>query len=123
MKTSRLFAAAALTLIAAVGVQAETYDGVLKSVSVMSRSEVNTEGVRAASAPNQNVTRGSRGADAFTSTATRATVMAQAERVSFAPDQNVSASSRVDSKVISTMQNSLDLREQRAANPARSNVN
>ena len=125
MKISRLVAAAALSMIAAVGAQAETYDGVAKPVSALSRSDVNAEAFRTASAPNQNVNvnRGSRGAEPFTSTQTRATVIAQAERTASAPDQNVIAGSRVNSKVVSTMQHSFDAREQRAANPTKSSAN
>ena len=125
MKISRLVAAAALSMIAAVGAQAETYDGVTKPVSALSRSDVNAEAFRTASALNQNVNaiRGSRGAEPFTSTQTRATVIAQAERVASAPDQNVNPSSRVNSKVVSTMQHSFDAREQRAASPAKSSAN
>ena len=60
MKTSHILAAAALTLLAATGAQAESYDGVNTAVSTKSRDEVNAEAVRAAAAPNQNVSSGSR---------------------------------------------------------------
>ena len=40
MKTSKIIAAATLSLLAAVGAQAETYDGVLTVNSVASRAEV-----------------------------------------------------------------------------------
>ena len=60
MKTSQILAVAALTLFAAAGAQAETYEGVNTAVSTKSRAEVNAEAVRTASAPNQNVTGGSR---------------------------------------------------------------
>ena len=40
MKTSKIIGAAALSLLAAVGAQAETYDGVLTVNSVVSRAEV-----------------------------------------------------------------------------------
>ena len=105
MKTSHIVAAAALTLLAAAGAQAETYQGVQQPVSAMSRSAVDAEAVRAASAPNQNVTRGSRGADPFNSVADPAAVRAQAVATANAPDQNVSSGSRVNSRVISTMPN------------------
>ena len=112
MKTSHILAAAALTLLAAAGAQAETYQGVNAAVSAKSRDEVNAEAVRAASAPNQNVTRGSRGAETVAVSQDRATVEAEAVRTSYAPDQNVSSGSRVNSKVVSTLQNPMDARVQ-----------
>ena len=112
MKTSHIIAAAALTLFAAVGAQAETYEGVTQAVSTKSRDEVNTEAVRAAAAPNQNVTRGSRGPETVAVSKDRALVEAEAIRTAAAPDQNVTSGSRVNSKVISTMQHPLDARVQ-----------
>ena len=112
MKTSHIIAAAALTLFAAVGAQAETYEGVTQAVSSKSRDEVNTEAVRAAAAPNQNVTRGSRGPETVAVSKDRALVEAEAIRTAAAPDQNVTSGSRVNSKVISTMQHPLDARVQ-----------
>jgi hypothetical protein len=105
MKTSQIVAAAALSLLAAVGAQAETYQGVETPVSGLNRADVEAEAVRAASAPNQNVTRGSRGADPFKSVADPAAVRAQAIATANAPDQNVTGGSRVNSRVISTMPN------------------
>jgi len=110
MKTSRIVAAAALSLLAAVGAQAETYEGVQAPVSALSRADVNAEAVRAASAPNQNVVRGSRGAETVAVSKDRAVVQAEAVRAAARPDQNVSAGSRVDSKVISTLPNPVDVR-------------
>lgn len=112
MKTSHILAAAALTLLAATGAQAESYEGVNTAVSAKSRDEVNAEAVRTASAPNQNVTRGSRGAETVAVSKDRAIVEAEAVRTSYAPDQNVSSGSRVNSKVISTMANPIDARVQ-----------
>jgi hypothetical protein len=112
MKTSQILAAAALTRLAAVGAQAETYQGVNTAVSTKSRDEVNAEAVRAASAPNQNVTRGSRGPETVAVSKDRAIVEAEAIRTSYAPDQNVTGGSRVNSRVISTMQNPMDARVQ-----------
>jgi hypothetical protein len=105
MKTSHILAAAALSILAATGAQAENYDGVHHGVSAKSRDEVSAEAVRTAAAPNQNVVRGSRGAEAFTPVADPAAVRAQAVATAAAPDQNVSAGSRVNSRVISTMNN------------------
>lgn len=112
MKTSHILAAAALTLLAAVGAQAETYQGVNQAVSTKSRDEVNAEAVRAAAAPNQNVTRGSRGPETVAVSKDRAIVEAEAVRTAYAPDQNVTSGSRVNSKVISTLQNPVDARVQ-----------
>jgi len=112
MKTSHILAAAALSILAAAGAQAETYDGVQSAVTVKSRDEVNAEAVRAAGAADQNIPRGSRGAEPFKSVADSAAVRAQAVATANAPDQNVSAGSRVNSRVISTMNKSVEPRVQ-----------
>lgn len=112
MKTSHILAAAALALVAVTGAQAETYQGVNAVVSAKSRDEVNAEAVRAAAAPNQNVTRGSRGPETVAVSQDRAVVEAEAVRTSYAPDQNVTSGSRVNSKVVSTMVNPMDTRVQ-----------
>ena len=112
MKTFTFLAAATLSLLATFGAQAETYEGVHQSVSALSRADVNAEAVRAAAAPNQNVTRGSRGADPFTSVADPAAIRAQAIATANAPDQNVSSGSRVNSRVISTMNRPAEVRVQ-----------
>ncbi|GAA4341995.1 hypothetical protein GCM10023165_23290 [Variovorax defluvii] len=52
MKTSKIIAAAALSLLAAVGAQAETYQGVHPLVDGKSRAEVRAEAVVAARADN-----------------------------------------------------------------------
>lgn len=119
MTTQRLLAAAALSLLAFASVHAETYEGVQDSVSALSRSEVNAEAVKAASAPNQNVARGSRGAETVTVSKDRALVQAEAIRTASAPDQNVASGSRVDSKVISTLKNPVDVRAGAAASTAK----
>lgn len=105
MKTSYILAAAALSVLAMTGAQAEDYQGVAPVVSVKSRDEVNVEAMRTASAPDQNVVRGSRGAEKFTPMADASAVRAQAIAAASAPDQNVSGGSRVNSRVISTMAN------------------
>ena len=103
MKTSHILAAAAISILAAAGAQAESYDGVHAGVSAKSRDEVSAEAVRTAAAPNQNVVRGSRGAEPFNSVASPEAVRAQAVATANAPDQNVVGGSRVNSRVISTM--------------------
>lgn len=112
MKTSQILAAAALTLLAATGAQAETYQGVNTAVSTKSRDDVNAEAVRAASAPNQNVTRGSRGPETVAVSKDRSLVEAEAVRTAYAPNQNVTSGSRVNSKVISNMQHPMDVNVQ-----------
>lgn len=110
MKTSKILAVAALSLAAAAGVHAEQYQGVQDHVSVLSRAEVHAQGVAAANAPDQNVVRGSRGAETVAVSTDRTLVRAEAVRTAHAPDQNVISGSRVDSKVVSTQQNPVDVR-------------
>ena len=112
MKTSYILAAAALSVLAAAGAQAETYQGVETNASTKSRDEVGAEAVRTAAAPDQNIPRGSRGAETFKAVADSATVRAQALATASAPDQNVAAGSRVNSRVISTMSNPAAARAQ-----------
>ena len=52
MKTSKLLAAAALSILAAAGAQAETYDGVHALTTQRARAEVGTEAVAVARAGN-----------------------------------------------------------------------
>lgn len=59
-----------------------------------SRAEVQAEAIAAPRAPNQNVTRGSRGAEPFTSVADPAAVQQQAVDTARAPNQNVTRGSR-----------------------------
>ncbi|MBB1598496.1 MULTISPECIES: DUF4148 domain-containing protein [unclassified Variovorax] len=102
MKTLSLLAATLSLSIFSLA-HAETYDGVHAANSVKSRAEVAAEAERTAASPNQNVARGSRGAEPFTSTANRDAVYADAVKQANAPDQNVSSGSKVNSRVISTM--------------------
>ena len=48
MKTSKIIAAAALSLLAAVGAQAETYQGVQATVSANNRADIRAQSVIAA---------------------------------------------------------------------------
>ena len=59
-----------------------------------SRADVQAEAIAAAHAPNQNVTRGSRGAEPFNSVADPAAVQQQAVDTARAPNQNVTRGSR-----------------------------
>ncbi|MGJ7528989.1 DUF4148 domain-containing protein [Variovorax sp. GB1P17] len=107
---THIVAVGSFAMLAAAGAKAESYEGVQAPVSAKSRVEVNAEAVRTASAPNQNVVRGSRGAETVAVSTDRASVVAEAVRTAAAPDQNVSSGSRVNSKVVSTMQNPVDAR-------------
>ncbi|MDO9405370.1 MAG: DUF4148 domain-containing protein [Polaromonas sp.] len=116
---SQIIAISSFAMLAAAGAKAESYDGVQGAVSARSRAEVNAEAMRTASAPNQNVVRGSRGPETVAVSMERERVVAQAVRTAAAPDQNVSSGSRVNSKVVSTLQNPVDARA--AAASAKSN--
>jgi len=112
MKTSHILAAAALSLLAAAGAQAETYQGVQSTVSAKSRDEVNAEAVSAAAAADQNIPRGSRGAERFNAVADSAAVRAQAIATANAADANVTPGSKYNSRLISTMNKSAEPRVQ-----------
>ncbi len=78
MNASKLIAAAALSLLAAAGAQAETYEGVHPLTSGASRSEMAQQGVAAAHAGNTYGDGATAGAQPFTSTADRAKIQAEA---------------------------------------------
>jgi|LNAP01.1.fsa_nt_gb hypothetical protein len=99
MKTTQIIAAAALTLLAAVGAHAETYDGVQQVVSVKSRAAVDAEAVAAAHAPDQNINRSSKVAPALPSPTSRAAVAAEAVAAANAANQNLDRKSFVNSTV------------------------
>lgn len=99
MKTAQIIAAAALTLLAATGAQAETYDGVQQVVSVKSRAAVEAEAVAAAHAPNQNINSSSKVAPALPSPTSRAAVAAEAVATANAANQNLDRKSFVNSTV------------------------
>lgn len=52
MKTSRIIAAAAVSLLAAIGAQAETYEGVHAPVSANQRADIHSQAVVAAHSAN-----------------------------------------------------------------------
>ena len=110
LSLTQLVAVGSFAMLAAAGAKAESYEGVQPAVSAKSRADVNAEAVRTASAPDQNVVRGSRGAEGIAVSTERARVVAEAVRAAAAPDQNVTSSSRVNSRVVSTMQNPVDAR-------------
>ncbi|CAN5750545.1 hypothetical protein BH11PSE13_BH11PSE13_05630 [soil metagenome] len=82
---------------------AESYNGVLTHVSAKKRADFDAEAVSTAAAPNQNVTRGSRGAEVFKSVANPDAVYESAVATAHAPDQNVTGGSKYNSRVVSTM--------------------
>lgn len=99
MKTSKIIAAAALSLLAAAGAHAETYEGVHQVVSANSRADVAAQAVAAAHAPNQNVTNGSRVLAPLTASTDRATVRNEAVAAAHAPNQNLDRRAFVNSVV------------------------
>jgi hypothetical protein len=119
LSLTQVVAIGSFALLAAAGAKAESYEGVQPLTSAKSRAEVNAEAVREASAPDQNVVRGSRGAETMAVSRDRAGVVFEAMRTAAAPDQNVTSGSRVNSKVISTMQNPVDARAAAAGNSNR----
>ena len=102
-KLQIITAAAALSLLAITGAQAEGYNGVHTHVSSKNRADVDAEAVSTAAAPNQNVARGSRGAEAFRPVANPDAVYESAVATAHAPDQNVSGGSKYNSRLLSTM--------------------
>ena len=119
LSLTQVVAIGSFALLAAAGAKAESYEGVQPLTSAKSRTEVNAEAVREASAPDQNVVRGSRGAETMAVSRDRAGVVFEAMRTAAAPDQNVTSGSRVNSKVVSTMQNPVDARAAAAGNSNR----
>jgi hypothetical protein len=71
MKASKILAAAAFSLLAVAGAQAESYDGVHPLTSGASRAEVASQAVTAAQAGNQYGDVAGGGAQAINSTADR----------------------------------------------------
>ncbi len=103
-------AVSAIALLGATAAQAESYQGVQTPPGGLKRADVMADAVRAANAPDQNVVRGSRGAERMAVSQDRGIARAEAERTAAAPDQNVSAGSRVDSRVVPTRPHPFDAR-------------
>ena len=99
MKTPKIIAAAALSLLAAAGAHAETYEGVHQVVSANSRADVLAQAFATAHAANQNVTNGSRVLASPVSSVDRATVRAEAVATAHAPNQNLDSKAFVNSVV------------------------
>ena len=110
MNIRTAFLAVSALALFGTAAQAETYQGVHAPTAQVDRAAVQAEAVRTAAARDQNVVRGSRGAESIGVSKERALVQAEAVRTAAAPDQNVSSGSRVDSRVISTLPNPVDAR-------------
>lgn len=115
MNIRTAFLAVSTLALLGTAAHAETYQGVHAPTSGADRVAVQAEAVRTAAAPDQNVVRGSRGAESVGVSKDRALVHAEAVRTAAAPDQNVGSGSRVDSRVISTLPNPVDARTATAA--------
>ncbi len=101
MKTSKILAAAALSLLAVAGVaQAETYDGVLTVNSTLSRSEVASQGVVAARSENVAATAYGQGVQApLVASAPRATIRTEAVAAAHDPLWNLDRKAFVNSTI------------------------
>ena len=90
MKTSNILAAAALSLLAAAGAHAETYEGVQPLSAGYSRADVAPQAVAAARAGNEySDAASSTVAPALTASTDRATVRGEAVAAAHAPGQNL----------------------------------
>jgi hypothetical protein len=97
MKTSKIIAAAALSMLAAVGAQAETYEGVQAPVSANSRAEVRAQAVIAAHGSNPyDDSASARVAPVLTASVDRSIVRGQAVA---AASQNLNREAFVNSTV------------------------
>ncbi|MBO9652167.1 MAG: alpha/beta hydrolase [Variovorax sp.] len=100
MKTSKLIAAAALTILAAAGAQAETYEGVQAPVSANSRAEVQAQGVIAARTENPyGDAASSRVAPTLSASGDRSTVRSTAVATAHSANQNLKREAFVNSVV------------------------
>ena len=118
MKTSTLIATAALSILAAAGAQAETYDGVHPLTTVNSRADVNAQAVVAAHSANPYAEGYSAGvAPATTALADRATVRAEAVAAAHAPNQNLRREAFADSVIPSQYETAPMSTRQAGLNP------
>ena len=100
MNTRNIIAVAALSLLATVGAQAETYDGVLTTQGTLSRADVSTQAVAAARAGDLYAEGANAGVQPVLSASTdRARVQAEAVAAAHAPNQNLDRKSFVNSTV------------------------
>ena len=100
MKSSKILAAAALSILAAAGAQAETYDGVHALTSQRARAEVAAEAVVAAHSADPAAEGASSGvAPALVAGTDRARVRAEAVATAHAPNQNLRREGYFNSEV------------------------
>jgi hypothetical protein len=100
MKTSNILAAAALSLLAAAGAHAETYEGVQPLTSGYSRADVAPQAVAAAREGNAYSEVASAGVAPVLASATdRAAVRSEAVAAAHAPGQNLRRESFVGSVI------------------------
>ncbi|CAN7189484.1 MULTISPECIES: alpha/beta hydrolase [unclassified Variovorax] len=106
MKTSKIIATAALSILAAAGAQAETYDGVHSLVSANSRAEVDAQAVVAARSANPYAEGYVAGpATVLVSARDPAEVRAEAVAHAHRPNQNVRRESFAGSVIPSQFSN------------------
>ncbi|MDB5826204.1 MAG: helicase [Variovorax sp.] len=86
MNSSKIIAAAALTLLAAAGAQAETYEGVHALTHGANRTQVQAQAVVAAHSENPYAEGADSGVLTIASSADRATVRAQAVAAAHSPN-------------------------------------
>ncbi|VTU23219.1 MULTISPECIES: alpha/beta hydrolase [unclassified Variovorax] len=89
MKTSKILAAAAFSVLAVAGAHAETYEGVHALTSSANRADVAAEAVVAAHSANPYAEGANSGVVAVASSADRATVRAQAVATAHNPLQSL----------------------------------
>lgn len=100
MKTSNILAAAALSLLAAAGAHAETYEGVQPLTAGYTRADVAPQGVAAARQGDAYSEAASAGVTPVLATGTdRATVRTEAVAAAHAPGQNLRREAFADSVV------------------------
>lgn len=114
MKTSKIFAVAALSLTAFAGVHAEEYQGVTDSVSALSRAEVHQQAVTKAHAANQNIPANAVSMGALNSPRDRAAVRAEAVAAARDGSQNLEAGAFAGSQIPAHLQNHTAVRSQAA---------
>lgn len=100
MNASKIIAAAALSILAAAGAQAETYEGVHAPVSANSRADVNAQAVAAARSENPYAeASSSRVAPSLTASADRSVIRDQAVATAHEPNQNLDRKAFVNSVI------------------------
>ncbi|WP_225782053.1 hypothetical protein [Xenophilus sp. Marseille-Q4582] len=100
MKTSKIFAVAALSFAALTGaVHAEEYQGVLDFQGQLSRAEVQQQAVAAAHAKDQNIPLHARSMGALQNPRDRASVQAEAVAAAHDGAQNLEAGAFADSQI------------------------